>query len=175
MKVRKSWISTLVVLLFIIGLLVAIDWGKILAFPWAWLLGVGAAGYFVYATRPRLREYKVREDAGELWTEAFSDKLEMVDKFRELIDDAFLMPKSALGKVAPNDRIHGLYDLCVGGWCVDNMEIEFLARDIKDDFGIAVEESLDWREKTNREKTFGDLFQHILDKKEDNSAAEQKE
>jgi hypothetical protein len=166
MKARTWWIIASVALLLIV-LLVAAFWGTRVSLVLLSAVGTAVGAAWLGAERPELGEYKVREDAGDLWAEAFPDKLEMVNRFRELIDDAFIIPESALGKVAPNDRIHGLYKLCLF-LGADNLECEYLVWGIKDDFGIEVDESLDWMERT-----FGDLFQHILDKKEDNSKAEQ--
>ncbi|MHC4912823.1 MAG: hypothetical protein ACYTE5_07445 [Planctomycetota bacterium] len=161
MKVRIWWIIVAVALLVIV-LLVAAFWGAGVSLILLTVVAIAVGIGYGEQERPELWEYKVREDAGELWSEAFPDKLEMTDKFREIIHDAFLMPESARGKVAPDDRIFGLYHLCVGWSIADSCELEFLEQGIEDEFGIEVDYSRDWSERT-----FGDLFKHILSKKRD--------
>ncbi len=161
MKARIWWIIAAAALLVIV-LLVAAFWGAVVSLIVLTVVGIAVGIGYVAPERLGLEEYEVREDAGELWKEAFPEKLEMVDKFRELIHDAFLMPESARGKVAPDDRIFELYHLCVGWSLADSMELECLEQGIKDEFGIEVDNSRDWSERT-----FGDLFQHILTKKEE--------
>ena len=129
---------------------------------WAYALLVAIIAPFYFVARSGLKSFKKRPLQSERWHECFPAETERIEKFLQIIDEAFELPRSCKRKVGPNDRIANLYRASAGPELPSSsLKKEMfgnLVRDIKRTFGVQVDMTFDFENST-----FGQLFEFILE------------
>jgi hypothetical protein len=95
---------------------------------------------------------------GKSWRRAFPDApKEEIRDFLTTFIDAFGFPKEEKLKIRPEDKILNVYrSIYTSKNMPDSLELETLARDVKDEYGL--EMTTLWSERL----TLGELFTHCL-------------
>ena len=116
---------------------------------------------FYFVARSGLKSFKKRPLQSERWHRCFPAETERIERFLQIIDKAFDLPRSCKRKVGPDDRIADLYRASAGPELPGTLKKEMfgnLVRDIKRTFGIQVDMTFDFENST-----FGQLFEFILE------------
>lgn len=93
---------------------------------------------------PLPRPYRNRDSQQDEWRGRYGEDADEVDAVLTIVCDAFLFNPDDRYKLKPDDRIMGIYEAVYPRWKVwlatDSMEIETLAMNLDENFGIETSE-----------------------------------
>ena len=160
-KVEKTLLGLWVLGVFGALAIAIISHGNSRGRVWAYALGTVILLLFYFVSRSGLKSFKKRPLQSERWHSCFPAETERIERFLQIIDKAFELPRSCKRKVGPDDRIADLYKASTGPALSGSLKKEMfgnLVRDIKRTFGIQVDMTFDFENST-----FGQLFEFILE------------